>query len=490
MALRKKKPAGASLSSSTGGKDSATTTVSDSHEDNPLRPLALPVYFPALIYAIGEGAIMPVLILSALSIGFSEAGASSLVGLFGLVGVLSAPPLGRLISRIGDRTALIGAGIVTLVALLFSIAALTLDNVNMSFARPAFVASLVLISMGANIWALGRQAYVAEHVGTAWRARGLSMLGGMTRMGELIGPGFSTFLIGIWFLGSVFWMAFMMTAIATVMIVVFLVPPPLPSSARSLSDDEGSDASAPVLTAPAQIGGSVDSSSRETKPTHKADSSKNTQPNDSKTELSTAKNRVIRSPFATFIMGVGLNTIQVLRANRNVIVPLWGAYLGVSEAVITATFTVSALVDSIMFVVVGGLMDRHGRLAALIPSLIVMPAGIITMLLWHDVTGFVVGACILGIGNGFGAGVVMTTGADLSPTVNRATFLGLWMAIVNVGRAGGPFVASGMTHVLGVAASLWATAGIGLGGALWLLLFIRPAYKRLGIDLRGRPLQT
>lgn len=49
--------------------------------------------------------------------------------------------------------------------------------------------------------------------------------------------------------------------------------------------------------------------------------------------------------------------------------------------IITATFAISALLDTVMFVVVGGMMDRHGRLAALIPSMTIMPAGIVVMLL-------------------------------------------------------------------------------------------------------------
>lgn len=415
---------------------------------NPLGPLVLPVYIPALIYAIGTGAITPVLVLAALDIGFNEAESSAVVGVFGLIGVIASPPLGRFISRIGDRAALISAGIVTCLALLLSVGALVVGTTL--FARSSFVIALVLIALGANIWQLGRQAYVAENIDPAWRARGLSTLGGMNRLGQLIGPAVSTALLGLWFLGSPFWFAFVLSAIATLMIVVFLVP-----------------AEPPTVVAQ-NLG-------------------KKPSPQPMRGEQA-AVEKTVRSVFATVIMGVGLNAISILRSNRNVIVPLWGTYLGVDERIITATFAVSALVDSVMFVVSGGLMDKHGRLAALIPSLTVMPAGIIIMLAWPTVPGFVIGACVLGFGNGFGAGVVMTTGADLSPVHNRANFLGLWQAIVSIGTAAGPFIASGMTHAIGVAASLWATAGIGIGGAIWVALLIKPAYRRLGIDLRGRPL--
>ncbi len=418
--------------------------MTDGAGAHPLKALALPVYIPALIYATGAGAIAPVMVLAALQIGFNEAQSSAVVGVFGLIGVVASPPLGRMITRIGDRKALVTAGIVSAISLLVSISSLVVGADHRGYAKSAFIISLALIAIGSNTWQLGRQAYVAEVVDPSWRARGLSTLGGMTRLGQLIGPALSTILIGIWFIGSAFWLAVATTLLSTAMVIAFLVPS---TTVRKHTESAPTPLKDDVVDEP-----------------------------------------TVRSPFATVIMGIGLNAIAILRANRNVIVPLWGTFLGVDERIITATFAISALVDSVMFVASGGLMDRHGRLAALIPSLTVMPAGIIIMLAWQSVPGFVVGAMVLGIGNGFGAGVVMTTGADLSPTHRRADFLGLWQAIVNTGSAAGPFIASGMTHLVGVGGSLWATAGIGLAGAVWLGLLIKPAYRRLGIDLKGRPL--
>lgn len=431
-------------------------------ERNPLRALALPVYIPSFVYATGAGAIAPVIILAALQIGFTEAQSSAVVGAVGLIGVFASPPLGRMITRIGDRAALITAGVVAGTALLIAISAIVAGAAHPGYAKSAFILSLTFISIGSSVWHLGRQAYLAEAVAPAWRARGLSTLGGMSRLGDLVGPAISTALVAVWFLGSAFWLAFACTLLATAMVVVFLVPP-----ARGATLPDAGPAASGAQPATAVGGaGSVTGG----------------------TGVGDINERTIPSPFATAVMGIGLNALTILRANRVVIVPLWGAFLGVDAGVITATFAASALLDSVMFIVSGGLMDRHGRLAAILPSLLVMPTGILIMLLWQGVPGFVVGAMVLGLGNGFGAGVVMTTGADLSPSRKRADFLGIWAAIVKTGAAAGPFVAAGMTALVGVAGSLWATAGIGLAGAVWLTFLITPAYRRLGIDLKGRPL--
>lgn len=425
-------------------------------ETSPLRPLYLPVYGPTLVYSIGSGALQPVLVLAALSIGFSSASSSAVVGMFGLVGVVAAPPLGRLITRFGDRAALITGGIISFASLLLSILALVVGHDHPGFAKNSYVVSLVILGVASVVWSLARQAYVSELLTPLWRARGLSTLGGMTRVGQLIGPGIATLFISVWWIGSAFIFGLVMAALSTLMVIVFAAPDIASTEDNAPAKHERDRTTTSTTTATAQ----------DIKPAHE---------------------KTIQSMFATVIMGIGINCLTILRVNRTVIVPLWGAYLGIDESIITATFAVSALVDTLMFVVAGGLMDKYGRLAALLPSLTVMPAGILIMALWQTLPGFVTGAAILGFGNGFGAGVVMTTGADLSPAHNRANFLGIWQAINNAGTAAGPFIASGMTHALGVEASLWSTAAIGLAGAVWFTALIKPAYQRLGIDLRGRP---
>lgn len=157
-------------------------------ETSPLRPLYLPVYGPTLVYSIGSGALQPVLVLAALSIGFSSASSSAVVGMFGLVGVVAAPPLGRLITRFGDRAALITGGIISFASLLLSILALVVGHDHPGFAKNSYVVSLVILGVASVVWSLARQAYVSELLTPLWRARGLSTLGGMTELASLLDP--------------------------------------------------------------------------------------------------------------------------------------------------------------------------------------------------------------------------------------------------------------------------------------------------------------
>lgn len=408
---------------------------------NPITRLILPIYLPTLIFAIGSGTVMPILALAALDVGFDEAGSSAAVGVLGFVSIVISPILGRVIARIGDKSALIAGSGVAIAAMCGFLWTLAFPGTTPS--RVVFVASIVFLAVGSNSWSLARQAYLAESIPPMWRARGLSTLGGMMRIGQLIGPLVATALLAAWALQSTFIFNILLICLALALIVAYVVPDPATERKR-VSAGQSEDGS---------------------------------------------RGLEHRSKLATLILGIGINCLNVLRANRSVIVPLWGTFLGFQPTFITATFAVTALLDTMMFIVSGSLMDRRGRHWALLPSLLFMPIGIVVMVAWTSPVGFVVGAAILGFGNGFGAGIVMTMGADLSPTTNRAAFLGIWQSIVAIGTAAGPFVISGMTAAVDLRAGLWATIAIGIFGLIWCATLVPVAYRRLGTDLRGKPLR-
>lgn len=418
---------------------------------SPLRALAAPIYIPSLIYSIGNGALQPVVVLAALDIGFSDAGASAVLGVAGVVGVFTAPLIGRVITKLGDRRSLIFASVLALAALGLSLSALFYPDT--AYATAAFMSGISLIAISLNVWMLARQAYIADALPGMWRGRGLSTLGGMLRLGVLIGPLLSTALIALWGLESIFVMNAVTVSIALALIIRYLVP--LPSR----------------QTRPKQEAGGQQADRR-----HRRDAHPGGVP---RPDLR-----------ATIITGFGVTTLTILRSNKNVIIPLWGASLGLENEIITLAFAASALIDTIMFYPGGRLSDRMGRMWGLVPGLTIMSSAIILMVLWADPIGFFLGSALLGFGNGLGSGILMTLGADLSPSTNRANFLGYWQAISSSGMAAGPFIASALTAGIGISAALWATAGLGLFGALWFRALLPGTYRRLGLDLRGMPLQT
>lgn len=410
---------------------------------SPLIGLALPIYVPSIIWATSYGALTAVMVLAALKVGFSPTFASLVAGLSGLVGVLTGPWIGRQTSRFGDRSAFMAGTVSAVGSLLLALVALGFPG--RLWAQGLYLLAMLILSVSNNIWSLARQSYIAESVPMRWRARALSMMGGMQRLGQVIGPAVGSAAIAWWSYPGSFWAQIVLAVVAMGFVVAFTLP--TPTQLAETSESGGTTSSA--ISAP-------------------------------------KRDRADRR--STITLAVAVIALTIVRANRNVIVPLWGSQLGIAPHAINLTFAAGAVMDAAVFYPSGRLSDRFGRRASLIPTLAIMGLGFLGMGLWRSVTGFVVCACIIGLGNGFGAGIVMTMGADLSPDVDRSTFLGMWQSIQQAGMTAGPFIVSGMVAGFGVGASVWVTGGVSLAAVIYCLAMVPRAYARMGVDDRGRPL--
>ncbi len=78
----------------------------------------------------------------------------------------------------------------------------------------------------------------------------------------------------------------------------------------------------------------------------------------------------------------------------------------------------------------------------------------------------------MGFGNGIGSGIVQTLGSDVSPSVGRPTFLGLWRELSDGGSFVGPFVLSVFTGVIGLASGIVVSGLVGFAGAAALARWV------------------
>ena len=97
------------------------------------------------------------------------------------------------------------------------------------------------------------------------------------------------------------------------------------------------------------------------------------------------------------------------------------------------------------------------------------------------VGGAAIGIAVASIGNGLGTGINMTIGADLSPSVGRAKFLGYWNAISQSGSLAGPGLVTVVIATSSLAGAVTALAAAPLVGAVWLVVFAR----RIGLPGRA-----
>lgn len=380
-----------------------------------LRAIALSAYGPTLLGSTGAGAVSPIIAVSARELGASVGVAALLVAALGLGTLLGDLPSGALAARIGERRALLVAAVIEAVGMLMSATARSLT---------ALFAGVVVIGLAGSLFGLARQAYLTEAVPVRMRARALSTLGGVHRIGYFVGPFLGSVVVARWDVGA----AYVVGGVASVAaFVLVLVAPDITSPAR-----------AAAAHAPRRSVASV----------------------------------LIEHRRVLLTLGVGAMWVSGARAVREALVPLWAESVGLSPAQTALVFGIAGGVDMLLFYPSGWLMDRHGRVAAAVPSMLLLGLGMALLPLSTTLVAVTAAATVLGLGNGLGAGLIMTLGADASPPEARSQFLGGWRLCADLGRAAGPIALSGLTAVMTLgAASVVLGAGAAVGAA-WLRVWV------------------
>lgn len=403
-------------------------------------PILVPVLIPSWLLAVALGAIMPVLALAALSIGAETSYAAVLVGIMGAVSLIGTIPAGIFIDRVGDTAAMVSAGLTAVVVLGTIAVTLALD---LQGSLVIYTVCLMLMAPVTDVWSLARQALVAESVPPSKVALAMTALGGTQRVGNLIGPLLGAALMLVAPIWSVFLLAAVAAAAATVVVCLpagRALDAPHPSRRRVRSPmPDGRGSAAAETSGIAETGG----------------------PRPALRQLQVRWSAVV-------LVGVSITTLTVARAGQPIIVQLWGVHLGLHSSAISSLIALGAAVE-LGFMFLGGyLKERWGRAAILVTCLAVFGVGFLVMVWWQHLIGMVIAVLVMALGNGLGAGVNMTIGADLSPSVGRARFLGVWAMFNNIGRLGGPALTSFLIAAASLATGIAVTGVIALAGAAWM----------------------
>lgn len=382
------------------------------------RRLAVSAYLPTMLSMVGHSATTPLLPLTALDLGSSVAEAALVTALMGLGTFLGALPAGYLADRFGEKRVLVGAAVVDAVLILMA-----------ALAPNVAVLSLVAVVLGvtAAVFGLARQGYLTHAVPIGYRARAMSTLGGVFRIGSFIGPLLGAAIIAAWELRAAYVLATVTSLLAG---AVTLALPSLP---------EGHPAGG-AASEPTRMG------------------------------------TVLRAHLRTYLtVGLGAAALTLVRSARDALLPLWSNSIGLDAAQTSLVFGASAGVDMLLFYLGGSLMDRHGRRAVALPAMLIMGTGLALLPLANGFGAILAVAVGLGLGNGISAGVVLTLGSDHAPRVGLAQFLAGWrLTTTGIGSMAGPLLISAITAVAPLAAACVAMGAVGWLGAAWLWRWTAP----------------
>ncbi len=379
------------------------TTASASPTEFSLKRIAVPAFGPSLLFGLGEGAILPIVPLMARDLGASVSMAALVVALISIGSLLNNIPASLITMRWGERGAIVAAGLWSGLGM-----ALCVFSSHLAL----FATGCLMVGMSQAVYNLARQIYMTEAVPIEYRARALSTLGGVMRIGMFIGP----------FLGAAAIHVFGLAAAFGVGIVAVLGAAAVGARVPDLE---------PPQIAPGQA------------------------PPASTTIVSTLRDH--RHVFLT--LGVGVVLVSAVRASRQVVIPLWADHLALAPAVASLVYGLAGGIDMLVFYPAGKLMDHKGRRWVAVPSMLIMGMAMLWMPFTSGFTTLLLASLAIGFGNGIGSGMIMTLGADHSPQHGRAHFLGVWRLMSDIGSSCGPALLSLLAASLSLAAGI-ATTGL------------------------------
>jgi MFS family permease len=361
--------------------------------NNFYRPLIGALFLPNFLIALTLGIAEPVLPLYLQSAGASYALVGTVVSALAIGRLLASLPASGVLTRFSMRRTML-AGMVIMAAALLLMAAAS--------AVPLIFASWLLAGMGLTLYELARHQFIAAHIVNHNRGRAVAVIGGTFRLGNVIGPA-----VGGWVAGQAGFQApfFLMAGLAVVTAVAVLIFMPQqtipyqPFSLRAYSNE-------------------------------------------------------LRDTFHEYrrillVAGSGQLMMQLVRRARGIIIPLFAANaLGLDVTAVGLVMSIGSVLDTAMFIPAGMIVDRYGRKAAIIPSLLIQAAGLFLLPLTASFTTLTAAAGLIGFGNGISSGTMITLGADLAPAGRRTPFLGIWRLSNSMGFALGPNIVGSVAALL------------------------------------------
>ena len=288
-----------------------------------MRKIAVPAFGPSFLFGLGEGAILPVIALGARELGGSVALAALIVTLIGIGSLVTNIPASMITTRYGERWAIVGAA-------LWGALGMALCVLDRRTSRASRV-GIFMVGMSTAVFSLARQSYLTETVPFRYRARALSTLGGVMRIGLFLGPFVAAGLIHAIGIGGAYWARRRRACCCR------------PSSRCACPTCRRTPRPAPPRSSPARPA----------------------RPRRCRSVGATLRRSFSPSASASLL-------VAAVRASRQAVIPLWAESIGLDAATTSLIYGLAGGIDMLVFYPAGKVMDRRGRAWVAVPSMLIM----------------------------------------------------------------------------------------------------------------------
>ena len=413
-----------------------------------IRPLAenqilLVVCITTMVVMMGFGIISPVLPLYAQSFGVGTAMIGLTITVFGVARLLMNLPAGLLSERYGRRLLLVGGPAVTALGSLAGGLAPTFGWL---------IASRFVAGAGSAIYMTGAMILLIDITTDENRGRLMSIFQGSLLAGVSLGPAVGGFVAQGFGLAAPFFLVAALAGLATLW--SFLRMPETVHLSRE------------------QARAAAEESRDETRPRQ------------------TARQSVLSLLARPDFLLVSMLTMSIFltrTGGRLTLLPLVGANrLDISPGLLGLIFAMMTVLQLIVLVPGGTMIDKLGRKALIVPSALVTGVALVLFALSGQVWVFIMAAVIHGIGTGILGPAPAAYAADIAPPGMRGVTMGLYRTFGDAGFVIGPVALGGLADLTGFGPALTFNAMVLVSIAVLFAIFARETLRRPPI-VSGQP---
>ena len=387
-----------------------------------------------VVVMMGFGIISPVLPLYAQSFGVGTAMIGLTITVFGAARLVMNLPAGFLSERYGRRLLLYGGPAVTVLGSLAGGLAPTFGWL---------IASRFVAGAGSAIYMTGAMILLTDITTDENRGRMMSIFQGSLLAGVSLGPAIGGFVAQAFGLAAPFFLVAALAGLA--MLWSFGRMPETVHLSRELATTaarESPDEAPPPQTARQSI-------------------------------LS-----LLARPDFLLVSMLTMSIFLTRTGGRLTLLPLVGDGLGMSPGVLGLVFAMMTVLQLIVLVPGGTMIDKLGRKAVIVPSALVTGVALVLFAVSGNVWVFIMAAVIHGFGTGILGPAPAAYAADIAPPGMRGVTMGLYRTFGDAGFVIGPVMLGGLADLAGFGWALTFDAMVLVSFALLFALFARETLRR------------
>ncbi|MCH7578508.1 MAG: MFS transporter [Chloroflexi bacterium] len=397
--------------------------------------ILLVVCITTMVVMLGFGIISPVLPLYAQSFGVGTAMIGLTITVFGAARLVMNLPAGFLSERYGRRLLLVGGPAVTALGSLAGGLAPTFGWL---------IASRFVAGAGSAIYMTGAMILLTDITTDENRGRLMSIFQGSLLAGVSLGPAVGGFVAEGFGLAAPFFLVAALAGVAT-----------LWSFARMPET---------VHLSREQARAAAEQSRDETPPRQ------------------TARQSVLSLLARPDFLLVSMLTMSIFltrTGGRLTLLPLVGANrLDMSPGLLGLIFAMMTVLQLIVLVPGGTMIDKLGRKALIVPSALVTGVALVLFALSGQVWMFIMAAVIHGFGTGILGPAPAAYAADIAPPGMRGVTMGLYRTFGDAGFVIGPVALGGLADLTGFGPALAFNAMVLVSVAMMFAIFARETLRR------------